>query len=146
MIALDTNILARFYCDDPNDPEAARQRLLVLHLFREAEAMFVPVTVILEFELIMRGFYERGRKDFARILCHLLGLSNVTVEDWEAVNDAVTLHLKGLHFADALHWARSRHCQQMISFDDRGFARRIKRLELKPAVCRPRDYLGVGHE
>jgi hypothetical protein len=26
MIALDTNILARFYVDDPHDPEAARQR------------------------------------------------------------------------------------------------------------------------
>jgi predicted nucleic-acid-binding protein len=142
MIALDTNILARFYCDDPNDPEAARHRPLALRLFREAEAMFVPVTVILEFEWIMRGFYERSRKDFARILSHLLGLSNVTVEDWEAVNDAAALHLKGLDFADALHWARSRHCQQMISFDDRGYARRIKRLELEPAVWKPRQYLG----
>jgi len=26
MIALDTNILARFFVNDPNDPEAARQR------------------------------------------------------------------------------------------------------------------------
>jgi hypothetical protein len=25
MIAVDTNILARFYCDDPDDPEAVRQ-------------------------------------------------------------------------------------------------------------------------
>ena len=62
----------------------------------------------------------RVRKDFARIVRHLLGLSNVTVEDWEAVNDALTLHLEGL-----VNWARSRHCQQMVSFDDRGFARKI---------------------
>ena len=141
MIALDTNILARFYCDDPNDPEAKRQRPLVLRLFREAEAMFVPVTVILEFEWIMRGFYERSREEFARILRHLLGLSNVTVEDWEAVTNAVALHLEGLDFADALHWARSRHCQQMVSFDDRGFARKIKRRNLNPAVWRPQEYL-----
>jgi hypothetical protein len=26
MIALDTKILARFYVDDPGDPEAAKQR------------------------------------------------------------------------------------------------------------------------
>jgi len=26
MIALDTNVLARFYCEDPEDPEAGRQR------------------------------------------------------------------------------------------------------------------------
>ena len=141
MIALDTNILARFYCDDLNDPEAERQRPLVLRLFREAEAMFVPVTVILEFEWVMRGFYERRREDFARIVRHLFGLSNVTVEDWKAVNDALTLHLEGLDFADALHWVRSRHCQQMVSFDDRGFARKIKRLSLEPAVLKPREYL-----
>ncbi len=28
MIALDTNILARFYVDDPSDPEAVKQRPL----------------------------------------------------------------------------------------------------------------------
>lgn len=28
MIGLDTNILARFYVDDPNDVEAAKQRPL----------------------------------------------------------------------------------------------------------------------
>lgn len=26
MISVDTNILARFYCDDPEDTEAKRQR------------------------------------------------------------------------------------------------------------------------
>jgi hypothetical protein len=26
VIAVDTNILARFYCDDPSDDEAAEQR------------------------------------------------------------------------------------------------------------------------
>lgn len=141
MIALDTNVLARFYCEDPDDPEAERQRPSVLRLFREAEAIFVAVTVVVEFEWIMRGFYERSREDFARVIRHLLGLSNVTVEDWQAVNDALTLHLEGLDFADALHWARSRHCAQMISFDDRGFARKIKRLKLDPAVLNPREYL-----
>jgi len=141
MIALDTNILARFYCDDPNDPEAKRQRPLVLRLFREAGAMFVPVTVVLEFEWIMRGFYELNREDVARIVRHLLGLPNVTVEDWQSVNDALTMHLEGLDFADALHWARSRHCQQMVSFDDRGFGRKIRQRNLEPAVQRPQDYL-----
>jgi hypothetical protein len=26
MIAVDTNVLARFYCDDPDDPEAVGSR------------------------------------------------------------------------------------------------------------------------
>ena len=58
MIAVDTNILARFYCDDPDDPEAARQQIVAKRVMVESEAIFVPLTVILEFEWVMRGFYE----------------------------------------------------------------------------------------
>jgi hypothetical protein len=32
MLALDTNILARFYVDDPSDPEAQKQRPIAHHL------------------------------------------------------------------------------------------------------------------
>jgi hypothetical protein len=32
MIAVDTNILTRFYCDDPEDPESKRQRPLARRL------------------------------------------------------------------------------------------------------------------
>ena len=83
--------------------------------------MFVAVTVVLEFEWIMRGFYQREREDFVLVMRHLLGLANVTVEDWQAVDEALILHLEGLDFADALHWSRCRHCAHMISFDERGF-------------------------
>jgi hypothetical protein len=48
MIALDTNILARFYVDDPADPEAARQRPIARRLLSESPRAFVPLTVILE--------------------------------------------------------------------------------------------------
>lgn len=141
MIALDTNILARFYCDDPNDAEATQQRPEVLRLFQNADAIYVTVTVMLEFEWIMRGFYQRKREDFVLVVRHLLGLPNVTVEDWEAVDDALTLHGKGLDFADALHWSRCRHCEHMISFDDRRFSRKLRRLELAPSVMTPADFL-----
>ena len=36
MIALDTNILARFYVADPADPEAARQRPIARRLLTES--------------------------------------------------------------------------------------------------------------
>jgi len=137
MIALDTNVLARFYCDDPDDPEAARQRPAARRLLEQQPALFVPITVILELEWVLRGFYRLSPEEFTRAIRHLLGLSNVTVEDWERVDQALDLHLSGLDFADALHWSRSRHCKSLASFDDRGFARRIKRLNLQPAVCPP---------
>jgi len=36
MIGLDTNILARFYVDDPNDPEAAKQRPIAKRIITES--------------------------------------------------------------------------------------------------------------
>ena len=137
MIAVDTNILARFYCDDPSDPEAVRQRPLARRVMLESDAVFVPLTVVLEFEWVMRGFYQLPPPEFARAMDHLLGMAHVTVERWEAVQDALAQHQRGLDFADALHWACSAGCQRLVTFDDRGFARRAKRLGLAPEVTVP---------
>lgn len=138
MIAVDTNVLARFYCDDPDDPEAARQRPLARRAMLESAAVFVPLTVVLEFEWVMRGFYETDAESFCQVMEHLLGMPHVTVERWEAVKDALDLHRRGLDFADALHWAGSRACERFVTFDDRRFARRARRLGLAPEVALPR--------
>jgi len=90
--------------------------------------------VILEFEWVMRGFYEAEPASFCLAIEHLLGMPHVTVERWQAVKDALGLHLRGLDFADALHWASSAGCERLVTFDDRGFVRRARRLELTPAV------------
>jgi predicted nucleic-acid-binding protein len=137
MIAVDTNILARFYCDDPEDAEAKRQRPRARRVMLESPAVFVPLTVILEFEWVMRGFYEVEPETFCQTVEHLLGMPHVTVERWEAVKDAVDLHRQGLDFADALHWLSSAACSQFVTFDDRGFVRRAMRLKLVPEVAVP---------
>ena len=134
MIALDTNVLARFYCDDPEDPEAERQRPIARRIVLDSRAVFVPLTVVLELEWVMRGFYELGPAAFCAAVEHLLGMSHVTVERWEAVKDAVDLHRRGLDFADALHWACSRSCDRLVSFDDRRLVRRARRLGLAPRI------------
>ena len=137
MIAVDTNILARFYCDDPDDPEAVKQRPRARKVMVESRALFVPLTVILELEWVMRGFYELTSDAFCDTVEHLLGMAHVTVERWEQVKDALELHRQGLYFADALHWASSSTCRQFLTFDGRGFARRARRLNLDPAVVAP---------
>jgi hypothetical protein len=43
MIALDTDILARFYVDDPGDPEAAKQRPIAYEVFTTSPSLFVPL-------------------------------------------------------------------------------------------------------
>ena len=136
MIAVDTNVLARFYCDDPADPEARRQRPVARRVVTESPALFVPLTVILELEWVMRGFYELLPDQVCSVLEHLLGMPHVTVERWELVKDATDFHRAGIDFADALHWAANRGCESFVSFD-RSLARKGVKLKLNPAIVAP---------
>ena len=139
MIGLDTNILARFYVDDPNDPEAAKQRPIAKRIITESPQLFVPLTVVLELEWVLRAFYHFEASDFRRVIEHLLGLANVTVEEWPRVSQALALQAEGLDFADALHLTACSHCESFYSFDDRRFARRAARLPLTPKVFVPTE-------
>ena len=137
MIALDTNLLARFYVEDPNDPEAAKQRPIARRILTDSPHLFVPLTVVLELEGVLQAFYGFGAAEFIRVIEHWLGLPNVSVEDWPRVADALAWHGEGLDFADALHLRASPHCDAFYTFDDRRFARRARRLGLRPPVIGP---------
>ena len=137
MIAVDTNILARFYVDDPADPEAAKQRPIARRVLTESSSLFVPTTVVLELEWVLRAFYGFGSAEFSRVIQHLIGLPNVHVEDWGAIHSALEWHLHGLDFADALHLASSEHCTEFLTFDDKRFARKANRLASRPKVKVP---------
>ena len=60
MKSLDTNVLARFFVDDPDDEEATRQRPTAIAAM--AEPALVTVTVLLELEWVMRGLYGLRRE------------------------------------------------------------------------------------
>lgn len=137
MIAVDTNILARYYVDDPTDPEAVGQRPLAERLMRESTNIHVPVTVVLELAWVLRAFYNFAPADCCRVIEHLIGLPNVRVEDWPAVQEALGLHRDGLDFADALHVVRSKQCERFYTFDDRKFVRRAAKLAVVPEVVVP---------
>jgi predicted nucleic-acid-binding protein len=131
MKALDTNVLARFFVDDPEDAQAARQRPAAVAAL--SERCFVSVTVLLELEWVMRGFYELPAKDISRVLRALAGIRHVTLEDRDAVLAAIDAFDKGLDFADALHWARSTRAAAFATFDRR-LAKRAQGLALSPPV------------
>lgn len=48
MKVLDTNVLARFFVDDPDDAHSVKQRPATVAAL--SERVFVSVTVLLEFE------------------------------------------------------------------------------------------------
>lgn len=131
MKALDTNVLARFFIDDPDDAQAARQRPAAVAAM--AGRAFVSVTVLLEFEWVMRGFYRLPRKQVSAVLRALAGLGHVTIEDRDAVLSALDAFDAGIDFADALHVGRSARAAAFATFDRR-LAKRALALGLEPAV------------
>ena len=137
MIALDTNLLARFYVEDPNDPEAAKQRPIARRILTDSPHRFVPLTVVLELEWVLRAFYGFGAADVVRVVEPWLGLPNVRVEDGPRVADALAWHGAGLDFADARHRRASAPGEGFYPFDARRFARRAQRLGLRPAATVP---------
>ncbi len=141
MIALDTNILARFYVDDPGDPEAAKQRPIARRIMADSPSLFVPITVILELEWVLRAFYGFDSSQVVRVFEHLLGLGHVNTEEAERVATALPLAAQGMDFADALHLSGSAHCEALYTFDDRRFARRARRLEGGTPVIVPESPL-----
>jgi predicted nucleic-acid-binding protein len=126
MIALDTNLCVRYLTND--DPAQAKQ---VLRILEQAEEVFLPKTVLLELEWVLRAVYELPRESVRRALLQILGLSNVSVESSQQVEMALKHYELGLDFADALHLAA---CGGMsfLSFDT-AMLRKARRLGLDAA-------------
>ena len=93
MKSLDTNVLARFFIDDPDDVESHRQRPIAARAMRGP--VWVSVTVLLELEWVMRGFYALSTKDAVAVLRALCGLENATIEDRDHVLTAIAWHERG---------------------------------------------------
>ncbi len=131
MRAVDTNILTRYFRQDDSRQSPAALQVMA------GRAVFCPKTVVLEFEWVMRYVYQHEPADIARCLTTLLNLPNVLIEDEQQVTDALGAYERGMDFADALHLAASHDCEDLVTFDGRRFARRARRLALKPPVTVP---------
>lgn len=131
MRALDTNVLARFFIDDADDAQAAKQRPSAVAAL--SERAFVAVTVLLELEWVMLGFYGLPPTDISRVLRVLSSIEHITLEDRSAVLMALDAFDQGFDFADALHMARSSRASGFATFDQR-LAKRAKDLALSPPV------------
>ena len=92
------------------------------------------MTVLLEFEWVMRGFYGVPRSEMARVIRALASIEQVSIEDRGAVLVALDAFDQGLDFADALHLARSSRGLPHSRTFDRRFAKRAKGLTMTPPV------------
>ncbi len=137
MIGLDTNVLARYYVDDAADKEATRQRMAAKRLIESGRALMVATTVLLEFEWVLRGYYEFSRKQIAAAFEHLLALPHMSIQNEAVVRAALVSYGDGFDFADALHHASYAECESVATFDDKGFARKANRRAMLPRVNIP---------
>jgi len=113
MIAIDTNIIVRYLTGD-HPEQSVRARAIV-----DGQPVFVPVTVVLETEWVLRSAYGYKSGDVARALRAFGGLPQVTIEDAATVVAAFDLAEQGMDFADALHLGRASGQNVFLTFDRR---------------------------
>lgn len=111
MRAIDTNVVIRFLTsDDKKQAKAARTAI-------EEGNIFLPTTVLLESEWVLRSGYDFTTGEIADGLRGLAGLPGVTLEEPEALAQALAWMDQGMDFADALHVAKSNDCSAFLTFD-----------------------------
>ena len=127
MIALDTNVVVRFLVNDEAS-QARRARALI-----KANAVFVPMTVLLETEWVLRGGYGLPRTEVVRLLRALLGLPDLATEDPQRIARALDWYEGGIDFADALHLAGSASAERFATFDEK-LVKAAKKLDAAKVV------------
>lgn len=105
-----------------DDPAQASRAVGLL----QSTQLFVPVTVVLELEWVLRLRYGFAPKRAAKALQMLTGLGNVVLHEREAVLAAAQRVAQGFDFADALHHALSFGCDDFVT-QDADLARRAAR-------------------
>ena len=111
MTGADTNILVRFLTRD--DEDQFNKALA----FIKRETVFIPDTVWLETEWVLRYAYGFDRATISKAFRDLLGLPKINVQDKNRLIIAIEWHTAGFDFADALHLAGSQETETFATFD-----------------------------
>ncbi|WP_447734928.1 PIN domain-containing protein [Rhodanobacter soli] len=105
MAGLDTNVLVRWLVDD----DAGQSRRIAAMLESAArldETLFVPLTVMLELEWVLRSRYAFAKPDILLALNALLETRELEFQAEPAVERALHAYRQGAaDFADCLHAA-----------------------------------------
>lgn len=130
MRAVDTNVLVRALVDDTPE-QTARARVLL-----KEHSVYIPVTVALELEWVLRSRYGFPAKRMAETFENLAALENAVLAERTAVLAAAAKLAQGWDFADALHHALSEGCDDFVTLDDH-LAKRSRRVSgIHPAITR----------
>lgn len=124
MIGIDTNIIVRLLVND--DKKQARVAANII----EKNATFIPKSVLLEAEWVLRYTYELKYQVIHHAFEKLLGLPRLNVEDPDCVTKALEWYSLGFDFADALHLASCQDVEAFATFDKK-FIKQGKKFHIK---------------
>ena len=126
MAALDTNVLVRYVVKDDSGQLAAAKRLID-RCVGEGLSLFVPVTVTLELEWVLRASFGYAKDAVMQVLSNLFSAAELDFESERALEVALQLYREGTaDFADCLHIALSTEAgEQPLWTFDRSAARVI---------------------
>lgn len=121
MPALDTNILVRYVVRD-DVAQLASARRLITRCVEEGQTLFVPVTVVLELEWVLRSSFGFVKEDIIQVVSNLLSAAELSFESERALEVALHLFREGpAEFADCVHVALASQAgeQPLWTFDRR---------------------------
>ncbi len=105
MAAIDTNILVRFLIQD-DEQQGHQARRLIQHVLAQGETLFIPVTVILELEWVLRSNFLFSKSQVVELISNLLSTKELEFESEPSVEIALELFRNyAADFADCLHIA-----------------------------------------
>jgi predicted nucleic-acid-binding protein len=105
MAALDTNILVRYLVQDDAQQLSAAKKLIRAAI-RAGETLFIPITVTLELEWVLRSNFKFDKEQVTTALSNLLASVELSFESEPAAEIALALYKKGTaDFSDCMHIA-----------------------------------------
>jgi len=103
--SLDTNVLVRLIVRDDEAQAVLVARLLDRQV-RRSESLWVPVTVMLELEWVLRSRYKFAKAEVIRTLSSLLTTMELVFESEGALEQALASYEEGgADFGEYLHLA-----------------------------------------
>lgn len=105
MASVDTNVLVRLLAaDDPAQLQAARS--CVQRAVRSGESLYVPLSVVLELECVLRSRYQFPKERMTATFGALLESRELDFQDEGAVERALQAYRQNrVDFAECLHLA-----------------------------------------
>ncbi len=107
--SLDTNVLVRLIVRDDEAQAVVVAKLLDRHV-RRSESLWVPGTVMLELEWVLRSRYKFTKAEVIRIFSSLLSTIELVFESEAALEQALASYEEGgADFGEYLHLALAQY-------------------------------------